>query len=233
MIRLLRGLPSSVEFAIVVVVAFGYFVVGSVLWFVQDVRDSGPDNLFQNSIAVITAEHLSFLNLYEPIIFLLLVSFLYFRGWTIQRLGAGSLRFHDFLVGLTLAVIPILMFFGTILVVALIEPETLRAAVGNADPAGEPLALPTVLLSSIINPIYEETFVCGYVISALSGRTRAWQAVGVSIAIRVLYHLYLGTLGAVNAMLVGLVFGLWYAWKVRLWPLVIAHAILDFIALAP
>jgi uncharacterized protein len=45
------------------------------------------------------------------------------------------------------------------------------------------------------------------------------------------YHLYQGALGVVMALPMGLVFTLVFARTGRLWPLVIAHALLDFVAL--
>jgi membrane protease YdiL (CAAX protease family) len=52
----------------------------------------------------------------------------------------------------------------------------------------------------------------------------------VSVGIRLLCHLYQGPL-AVGIVPVGLVFTWYYARTHRLWPVVIAHAISDFVAL--
>jgi uncharacterized protein len=70
------------------------------------------------------------------------------------------------------------------------------------------------------------------VIAALDPRRSAWTGINVSVAIRLLYHLYQGPLGVLYIVPLGLVFAWWYARSARLWPLVIAHALYDFSALA-
>ncbi len=130
----------------------------------------------------------------------------------------------------------------------------------------EGLSWSTVIVASVINPFYEEIFVCGYVISVLSAhRARAAvalsrvtaegkvesvgieaaqptplavqaaslaMAVNVSAVIRLSYHLYQGVAGVLAIVPLGLLFGFWFARTRQLWPLIVAHAILDFVAFA-
>jgi membrane protease YdiL (CAAX protease family) len=56
--------------------------------------------------------------------------------------------------------------------------------------------------------------------------------VNVSVALRLVCHLYQGTLGVLSVIPVGLIFAYWYVRTGRLWPLIVAHALLDFISLA-
>jgi membrane protease YdiL (CAAX protease family) len=83
----------------------------------------------------------------------------------------------------------------------------------------------------MVNPIFEETFVCGYVITVLKDRSDASTAVTISTAIRLLYHLYQGPLAFFGIVPFGLVVGAWYARSGRLWPVIVAHGLGDFIAL--
>jgi membrane protease YdiL (CAAX protease family) len=53
----------------------------------------------------------------------------------------------------------------------------------------------------------------------------------ISAAIRLLYHLYQGPLAFFGIVPFGLVVAGWYARSGRLWPVIVAHAIGDFIAL--
>jgi membrane protease YdiL (CAAX protease family) len=45
------------------------------------------------------------------------------------------------------------------------------------------------------------------------------------------YHLYQGVLGALTIAPVGLLFAYWYVRSGRLWPLIVAHGLIDFIGL--
>ena len=81
------------------------------------------------------------------------------------------------------------------------------------------------------DPEREEVFVCGYVIAALRKTRSISFAINVSVGIRLIYHLYQGTVGVASIIPLGLIFAYWYARTGRLWPAVIAHAIIDFAGL--
>ena len=96
-----------------------------------------------------------------------------------------------------------------------------------------PLGFEIVLLVSVVNPIFEEGFVCGYVLSALTSKVGINAAVAVSVAIRLTYHLYQGPIALLSVIPMGAIHALWYAKAQRLAPIIISHAILDFVALVP
>lgn len=85
----------------------------------------------------------------------------------------------------------------------------------------------SVLLMSIVNPIYEELFLVGYVYSQLSKNTH-WAFIALlSTLVRVSYHTYQGWYSVIGVGLYGLVMATFY-WKFRrLAPVVIAHGLLD------
>lgn len=91
--------------------------------------------------------------------------------------------------------------------------------------------IPVLILIAFANGFAEETVVVGYLITRLRqlGLSPA-RAVWVSSALRGAYHLYQGIGAGLGNVAMGLVFG--YAWcrTGRLWPLVIAHGIIDAIA---
>jgi membrane protease YdiL (CAAX protease family) len=89
-----------------------------------------------------------------------------------------------------------------------------------------------MLAVSLLNPVFEEVFVCGYVISALKERRGTTTAINVSAGIRVFYHFYQGALGILGITPMALIFAYWFARTGRLWPLIVAHAVSDFVALA-
>jgi hypothetical protein len=57
-------------------------------------------------------------------------------------------------------------------------------------------------------------------------------AINTSAGIRLSYHLYQGVAGVLNLVPTGLLFAIWFARTRQLWPLIVAHAILDFAGLA-
>ena len=88
-----------------------------------------------------------------------------------------------------------------------------------------------IVAASIVNPIHEELFVTAYLVTALKELRSPWFAINTSVVIRLTYHLYQGGQGVVGVIAIGLVFAWWYARNGRLWPLVVAHAVFDFVGL--
>ena len=74
--------------------------------------------------------------------------------------------------------------------------------------------------------------VVAFVFSSVSKWATPMTALNMSVALRLAYHLYQGPVGVVSIVPMGLILGFAYMrWK-RLWPLVIAHGLMDFVALA-
>ncbi|MED5619757.1 CPBP family intramembrane glutamic endopeptidase [Ideonella sp. BN130291] len=90
-------------------------------------------------------------------------------------------------------------------------------------------SLTMIVLASMVNGLYEETFLVGYLVRGFSG-LGASLALGISLLVRLLYHVYQGPIGALSVVVFGLVVSLFY-WRTRLlWPVVVAHALQDVIA---
>lgn len=88
-----------------------------------------------------------------------------------------------------------------------------------------------VLVTSIVNGLYEETFLMGYLVDAFRPSGASF-ALGVSLLVRMSYHLYQGPIGVVSVLGFGVVVGLFYLRTGRLWPVVLAHMLADAFALA-
>jgi CAAX protease family protein len=82
----------------------------------------------------------------------------------------------------------------------------------------------------VLNPIFEETLLSGYVVTALKRRTSWKIAVAVSVTLRALCHVYQGY-AVIFIVIFGFVLAAWYARYGRLWPLIIAHVFYDFFPL--
>jgi CAAX protease family protein len=104
-------------------------------------------------------------------------------------------------------------------------------SVARASMTARGLSMGTVVLVSIINPIFEETLVVGYVVRATSSHGSIF-AVTISALLRLLYHTYQGPIAAVSILPIGLIFAAVYIRFRELWPLIVAHALMDLIALS-
>ena len=150
-------------------------------------------------------------------------------GITPAGIGLGRLRWRpDVLGGMGLAAligIPGLGFYllaRTLGINAEVEPSALTSSWWR---------IPVLILAAFANGFAEEVVVVGYLITRLRqlGLTQS-RAVLISSVLRGAYHLYQGFGAGLGNVVMGLVFG--YAWcrTGRLWPLVIAHGIIDAVA---
>ena len=216
--RYCNAVPPTVEFAIVVALAFGMPILGSVLTFAIGGQEGS-----------ISQDGLQSLIIHEAIVFVALASFLILRGWSAPRIGlVPSLK--NSAIGLALAFIGWQLSGFAVLVVGSFLPDVMAEA--RAPSFVSPgFAVSTVLLASAVNGFFEEVFVAGYIITALKERRGFWFAINVSVAIRLSYHLYQGPVGVAGIVPIGLLFGYFYARTGQLWPLVFAHALIDALAL--
>ena len=97
---------------------------------------------------------------------------------------------------------------------------------------GETWWRPVVLvLSAAGNGAAEEILVVGYLLVRLRQLgLPPWLALAASALLRGSYHLYQGFGGGLGNLAMGVVFALWWMRTRRLWPLVLAHTLLDVIA---
>jgi len=144
-------------------------------------------------------------------------------------IGLGRLRWRpDVLGGMGLAAligVPGLLFYLAARTLGLntqVEPSALHNSWWR---------IPVLVLAAFTNGFAEEVVVVGYLITRLRqlGLTQS-AAVWTSGVLRGAYHLYQGFGAGLGNVVMGLVFG--YAWcrTGRLWPLVIAHGIIDSVA---
>jgi membrane protease YdiL (CAAX protease family) len=90
---------------------------------------------------------------------------------------------------------------------------------------------PVLVLSALQNGFYEEIVVIGYLLTRF--RQLGWspaRSVGIAAVIRGSYHLYQGFGGFAGNAVMGLIFGWWFTRTKRVWPLVIAHSVIDIVS---
>lgn len=148
---------------------------------------------------------------------------LYTRGYDLSGLyprpslagaGVGIGLYVATLIAAWLAVAPF---------VASQPAQPIDALMSNAS-----LSLSTLVAVALVNGAYEEIFLLGFLLRGLRGYGLSF-ALGVSLLVRLLYHLYQGPLGAVSVLAFGLVLSLYYIRTNALFPAVFAHVLADII----
>ncbi|MEB3033614.1 CPBP family intramembrane glutamic endopeptidase [[Mycobacterium] nativiensis] len=90
---------------------------------------------------------------------------------------------------------------------------------------------PMLIVIAFANGWAEEVIVVGYLLTRLRQlRVAPWVALACSALLRGAYHLYQGFGAGLGNIAMGLVFG--YTWQRtgRLWPLILAHGLIDTVA---
>lgn len=214
----LRDLSHRAEFALVITLAFGFSILGSVVSVFSAAAEVGLSEAGLQSLVV-----------YELGMLVMLGVFLALRGWDLQQLGLVPTR-TDPWVGMALWMVAYAAFFVVWMTLGQSLPGAAEITEGIIQ---HDLRPGTVLLVSVVNGIFEEIFVCGYVVSALRKTRSLVFAINVSVAIRLSYHLYQGPAGVISVIPIGLVFTYWFARTGRLWPIAIAHCSWDIFGLWP
>jgi len=212
----MRSMSQRTECVLVLLIAFALPVVSSLASL------AAPP-----TAPAITEDGLRSLILYEAVVLLALLPLLRLRGWERAHLGVvwngWDLPAAVLLIGVTLAACSMVdVGLRTFAHAATPSPDAMVAR-------GIPLA--TVALASMVNPLFEELFLCGYLVGVLKPARGTAFAVNASTALRLSYHLYQGA-PSLMIIPVGLLFAAWYARTGRLWPVVLAHAAFDAMALA-
>lgn len=223
--KLIKKLSPNTEFAIVTIAGFGYFIFTSLVWLfyglsaTADIRTPVLSDAGLYSIVV-----------YEIAALLLIANFLNLRGWSIQDFNLHvSWKLTG--AGILLALGYYVVYYFTWIVFELILGPFENSW---SDPVSvnTNLSMAAILITSIFNPLFEEGLVVGYIMKALRDRKGVWYTINASILIRLLYHLYQGLMVAIAIVPMGWLFAYVYARWNRLWPLIVAHGLLDFIALS-
>ncbi len=160
---------------------------------------------------------------------LLALYLLWRSGIRPSGIGLGQLRWRpDVLGGLGLSAligIPgLLLYIGAraIGMNAEVEPSALHNSWWR---------IPLLVVAAFANGFAEEVVVVGYLITRLRelGMTSR-AAMLASSALRAVYHLYQGFGAGLGNLVMGLVFSYVWTRTGRLWPLVIAHGVIDTVA---
>jgi membrane protease YdiL (CAAX protease family) len=151
------------------------------------------------------------------------------RGWRPQRTATHPLVPLDVARGLALWVSAIVAVGCWALVCKAVFPDLFRVA-KQTDMVGAP-NLWVAAGFSIFNAVFEELLWLGLGFAAFR-RFGDGLAATISVGLRLLAHRYQGPLALVTVLPVGLLFTLYYLRTRRIWPVVVAHAFQDTLALS-
>lgn len=214
----IRQLPPGVEFLVVIMWAFGLPIFSSILSLGQP-----------QGAAVFTDAALIGTVVFELLVAAGLVWFLRVREWTLAKVGLrADLRGTLWGLALLLAYYALTVLFQLAAQALPIDSNSVIAQIPKTDGR---LSMEIVFAVSVVNGVFEEVFVAGYAITALQQARGMWTAINVSTAVRVLYHLYQGPIAFLTIAPLGLLFGYVYARTRQLWPLIVAHVLLDIVGL--
>jgi len=157
------------------------------------------------------------------------VYLLWRSGFSLPQIGLSRPRWRpDLLGGLGLAALiglPGLAFY------LLSRILGMNASVEPAELYDTWWRIPVLLLVAFANGWAEEVIVVGFLLTRLRQlRMSPVAAVVLTSLLRGLYHLYQGFGAGLGNLAMGLVFGYVYVRTGRLWPLIVAHALIDAVA---
>lgn len=149
------------------------------------------------------------------------------RGWKLADLGLRITLPHT--VG------GMVLLFGSNVVIALFLQLVQAASRVNLDAVTsfEPrVTWPVLIALTILNPLYDELLLVAYNVEATRANGAAF-AITFSAALRFLCSLEQGPIATATILPLGLIFAFVY-WRWRaVWPLIVAHAVMDFVGMLP
>ena len=209
----IEALSARAEFFLVITLSFSYFIGTSLSVLLLNLRQ----------FELTTGRALRGIAT-EIVILLVVCWILRVRGWRLSRL-TGRFTVPAFLAG-----IPLFMAYYFLYVAVTITVTAIGAGRFSTVRVVPTAPVLVMLAFLVVNSVFEEVLVTGYVIAALSEQGAA-LAITASTLLRLLYHLYQGPVASLSILPLGLLFGAVF-WKWRnLWPLVMAHTLANVLAL--
>jgi membrane protease YdiL (CAAX protease family) len=216
---IIRNLPASAEFCLVALICFGLPIASSIWVIAGRFLSAEPPHVQGGNGALL------FVATHQLLALAVVLWIGRIRGWSPTTFG---LRFSWKLTG-----VGILLSLCIALTIAFVAPLVSFLNPGGWQvPARLEVALPSIILISLINPFFEEVMQLGYLVHSLE-RFGIWTGLCASVLLRGFLHSY----GGANAMILNLAIALIMAlaylrWR-QLWPPIVAHAMINFITLLP
>lgn len=220
--RKVNTLPGLLEFIIVITASLGYFIYSALQY--THFSDSNA-----TVISFGDAEIFHMLQ-YECTVLVFLFLFLKFQGRNFKSLGLSfSLDkiTHGLILFISNYIVYLLLFrvFGDFLISTSNETSSAGVVAYSIN-----LSLLPLLLFSIINPIFEELILVGYIVSVAGKRFGLIITVIISVLFRLSFHVYQGPLILLTILPMGILFTIYFWYKRSIIPLIIGHGVMDFLS---
>jgi uncharacterized protein len=210
----IRNITASTEFFLIVTICLSYFILRSI-WAI----------FYLNGNVVYTDTRVLIILFVEILALIISYNILTLRGWSKEDF---QFKISWSLSGIGILLLCICYFLYMLtgsLIIAFLEDSNIFSHITFQNE----VSFPTIIGICTINSIFEESVVSRYVIRSLENKG-PFYAISVSVLLRFLYHVYQGPVAVISVIPLGLVFGFVY-WRTRqLWPLILAHSLMNLIA---
>lgn len=213
---MLRRLSPVAELILVNLIAFGPFAVRSIVELAE-----------RKSAIVFDDRRALFIIGLEIVCGTLVALLLRARGWKLSDLGL-RITMPQTIAGMLLLIGANIFIAGFYYLVRAASGVDIDAAMSFR----MQLTWPVLVALTLINPLYDELLVVAYNLEAAKTHGAAF-AITLSAAVRFVCHIEQGPMSAVTILPLGIIFGIVYwRWR-RVWPLVVAHGVMDFMGMMP
>jgi len=187
-----------------------------------------PEGVAGPGEIVMSTARLSYTLLLELVLTGVLGSWLWSHGWRPHRTATLPWSLRDFARALGLWLAATAAYWCWAIICNLVAPAFTAGALGTRI-VGRPAPAVVVVLS-LFNAVFEEFLWLALGVAALR-RFGVARAAAPSVTLRLLVHVYQGPVALVGILPLGVVFTWYYVRTRRLWPVVLAHAFQDLLAL--
>lgn len=210
-----RPAATPMDMAVVTAICFGLFIFSSI----EAVMHDFPAHR-------ITDDRLLSLIALEIGAALLALGYLRVRGHDIRGLFPSP-TLPGMLLGGGLYLLTVMLAVPLEALLVQFMPTLREGADTIQTVALSPLVIVAV---SLVNGIYEEAFLLGFLQRGLAPSERHF-AVGTVLLVRISYHLYQGPTGVLFVIVFGAIVGYYYFRTGKLWPAIVAHITGDVVGL--
>ena len=113
-----------------------------------------------------------------------------------------------------------------------LRPDAAAALSSETPFTGAPAGPLAIVVVSVLNPVFEEFLWLGYGVARLADRLGLRAASILSLGLRLAVHTYQGPWAVLGVLPLGVAFTWYYGRTRRLWPVVVAHVLVDALGLA-
>jgi uncharacterized protein len=218
--ELIRKLTPRIELLVIMIFGFGLFIYSSTRGFF--IVNSNYDKTWTYRLT--SQGHFSIV-IYETIALFAILYILKIRNWKVSDFNL-EFTFKMIWVAILLILIRNIitnMGYKLFELINVVDRSTIQHVQYGLESNWISISLVIV-----INSVYEEFLLIGYFFKRLEKYHPA-VVIGLSMLIRLSYHTYQGWMSLFSIIPVGLVFGYYYFKYKKLWPVIIAHGLLNLI----